>query len=210
MEDLTDLQRPGFARRYRRIGPWYDRRGGLDHRRRLLEGLSGRVIEVGAGNGLNFPHYPATVASLLAVEPDTSLRTDASRAAKDAPIPITVAPGRAEALPAADHEYDAAVLSLVLCSVADPASAVSEVARVLRPGGTLRFYEHVGSARRSVRILERMVNPVWSRVAGGCQLDRDSVATIRSGGLEITQLDTFGFSGVTHVIGEAHSSDATR
>ena len=116
--------------------------------------------------------------------------------------------GRAEALPARDREYDAAVLSLVLCSIDDPAPALDEVARALVPGGVLRFYEHVGSAHRPLRLLERLVNLVWSRLAGGCHLDWDSVAAIRDAGFEITTLESFAFSGVTHVLGEARTPGA--
>ena len=135
--------------------------------------------------------------SVLAVEPDASLRGDAERAARDAgvPVPVTVVAGRAEALPARDREYDAAVLSLVLCSIDDPAPA-------------LGFYEHVGSAHRPLRLLERLVNLVWSRLAGGCHLDWDSVAAIRDAGFEITTLESFAFSGVTHVLGEARTPGA--
>lgn len=150
--------------------------------------------------------------SVLAVEPDASLRGDAERAARDAgvpvPVPVTVVAGRAEALPARDREYDAAVLSLVLCSIDDPAPALDEVARALVPGGVLRFYEHVGSAHRPLRLLERLVNLVWSRLAGGCHLDWDSVAAIRDAGFEITTLESFAFSGVTHVLGEARTPGA--
>jgi ubiquinone/menaquinone biosynthesis C-methylase UbiE len=150
------------------------------------------------------------VRSVLAVEPDASLRGDAERAARDAgvPVPVTVVAGRAEALPARDREYDAAVLSLVLCSIDDPAPALDEVARALVPGGVLRFYEHVGSAHRPLRLLERLVNLVWSRLAGGCHLDWDSVAAIRDAGFEITTLESFAFSGVTHVLGEARTPGA--
>ena len=148
--------------------------------------------------------------SVLAVEPDASLRGDAERAARDAgvPVPVTVVAGRAEALPARDREYDAAVLSLVLCSIDDPAPALDEVARALVPGGVLRFYEHVGSAHRPLRLLERLVNLVLSRLAGGCHLDWDSVAAIRDAGFEITTLESFAFSGVTHVLGEARTPGA--
>ena len=145
------------------------------------------------------------------------MRGDAERAARDAgvPVPVTVVAGRAEALPARDREYDAAVLSLVLCSIDDPAPALDEVARALDevaralvPGGVLRFYEHVGSAHRPLRLLERLVNLVWSRLAGGCHLDWDSVAAIRDAGFEITTLESFAFSGVTHVLGEARTPGA--
>ena len=114
-----------------------------DHRRRLLTGLTGRVLEVGAGNGLNFPHYPATVTEVLAVEPEPYLRRLALAAARSAPVPVRVVAGTAEALPVPDGAVDAVVASLVLCTVAELDQALAEVGRVLRPGGTLRFYEHV-------------------------------------------------------------------
>jgi len=93
-------------------------------------------------------------------------------------------------------------------SIDDPAPALDEVARALVPGGVLRFYEHVGSAHRPLRLLERLVNLVWSRLAGGCHLDWDSVAAIRDAGFEITTLESFAFSGVTHVLGEARTPGA--
>ena len=120
-----------------------DRRGAREHRRRLLAGLSGRVLELGAGNGLNFAHYPATVTEVVAIEPEPNLRAAAKAAAQNAGVTVTVQPGTADRLPLEDGEVDAAVASLVLCSVPDQASALAALHRVLRPGGELRFYEHV-------------------------------------------------------------------
>jgi ubiquinone/menaquinone biosynthesis C-methylase UbiE len=136
------VHHPLFARVYARVGHLMDAEIG-DHRRRLLAGLTGRVLEVGAGNGLSFPHYPATVTEVLAIEPEPYLRRLALTTARQAPVPIRVADGTAEALPAPDRGVDAVVTSLVLCTVADPDQALAETRRVLRPGGRLRFYEHV-------------------------------------------------------------------
>ena len=143
-----DLQHPRFARAYVRISDAADRRGGAAHRDRLLADLTGAVIEVGAGNGRNFPHYPPGVTSVLAVEPDDTLRTIAEHVARTAPVPVTVMAGEADKLPADTASLDAAVVSLVLCSVANPAHALAEIRRVLRPRGQLRFYEHVRSTTR--------------------------------------------------------------
>ena len=118
-----------------------------EHRRKLLEGLSGRVIEVGAGNGLNFSLYPHTVEKVVAVEPEPTLREAAREEAKEAQVEIEVVDGVASELPAEDASYDAVVASLVLCSVRDQAEALAEMRRVLKPGGELRFYEHVISHR---------------------------------------------------------------
>src|SRR6266508_2488374 len=114
-----------------------------EHRRKLLAGLSGQVVEVGAGNGLNFTLYPETVEHVLAVEPEPLLREAAIEEAKKAPVPVEVVDGLASELPAEDASQNAAVASLVLCSVPDQAEALAEMRRVLKPGGELRFYEHV-------------------------------------------------------------------
>ncbi|WP_253190903.1 class I SAM-dependent methyltransferase [Arthrobacter sp. SRS-W-1-2016] len=112
-------QHPRFARAYARAVPAINLRGGTEHRRTLLAGLRGRVIEVGAGEGSSFGLYPATVESVLAVEPDDYLRELAGAKAQAAPVPVTVVPGTAENIPADDGGADAVVVSLVLCSVAD-------------------------------------------------------------------------------------------
>jgi ubiquinone/menaquinone biosynthesis C-methylase UbiE len=94
--------------------------GQREHRQQLLAGLSGRVIEVGAGNGLNFPHYPETVSEVVAVEPEPYLRKRAAEAAAEASVKIEIVDGTADDLPAEDASFDAAVASLVLCSVPRP------------------------------------------------------------------------------------------
>ena len=111
-------------------------------RRELLADLSGTVLGVGAGNGLNFVHYPAAVTEVIAVEPEPYLRDLATQAAQRAPVPVTVLPGTAEQLPLSADGADAAVLCLVLCSISDRAAALAELVRVLRSAGALRFLEH--------------------------------------------------------------------
>jgi ubiquinone/menaquinone biosynthesis C-methylase UbiE len=197
------LQHPLFARLYSPISRWLDHRGGSEYRQRLVAPLSGRVIEVGAGNGLNFGHYPESVTSVLALEPESRLRAEAVRGASTAPVPVKVIGARAERLPVADDQFDGAVLSLVICTVADPGRALAELRRVVRPGGTIRFYEHVRSPRPAVGAVQDVVTPVWSAGAGGCHLNRDTTAMIRAAGFEITDLDRFAFAGVTHVLGTA-------
>jgi len=101
------------------------------------------VLEIGAASGRNFTLYPRTLSDSVAVEPEPYLRERAKEAPGCAPIPVTVLDGTAEALPAADSSFDGVVVCLVLCSVRNQASALAEIHRVLRPGGRLRFYEHV-------------------------------------------------------------------
>src|ERR1700739_4192479 len=141
------IYHPAFARVYTRVAACAERRGGAEHRRKLLAGLSGRVIEVGAGAGANFAHYPATVTEVLAVEPERHLRARAQEAAGRAPVSVEVLDGDAEDLPGAEGAFDAGVVALVLCTVPDQARALAELFRVIRPNGELRFYEHVVSKR---------------------------------------------------------------
>ncbi|PZS03141.1 MAG: SAM-dependent methyltransferase [Pseudonocardiales bacterium] len=208
MSDLARFQHPRFAKAYQRIAAQSDARGGAAHRQRLLGGLSGRVIEVGAGNGRNFAHYPATVTEVVAVEPEDRLRAFARHAAVAAPVPITVLAGHADALPADDQSCNAAVVSLVLCSVPDPAGTLAEIRRVLRPNGQLRVYEHVRSAGWRGRI-EDVITPIWSRAGGGCHPNRNTAEAIREAGFTIDDLDRFMFRfmpllpAAAHILGTA-------
>lgn len=196
------LQHPRFARLYIRLSSAAEKSGAAAHRKQLLAGLSGKVLELGAGNGLNFKHYPDTVTEVLAVEPDDVLRAHAETAARDTAVPIRVVPGHADELPAREASFDGAVASLVLCSVPDPASALAGLLRALRPGGELRFYEHVRSGRRWFGRAEDLIDPLWSRVAGGCHPNRDTLAAIGTAGFEVSEVEQISF-GLQHVLGRA-------
>ncbi len=162
------------------------------------------MIEIGAGNGLNFDHYPNTVTEVLAVEPEHRLRALAEQAATHAPVPVRVVPGHADALPTADATFDAAVASLVLCSVPQVASAVAEIRRVLAPGGELRFFEHVRSGRMLLGLLQDAITPLWSAAAGGCHPNRDTAEAIRVAGFHIEQLDRFCYAPLRFIPAHAH------
>jgi ubiquinone/menaquinone biosynthesis C-methylase UbiE len=163
----------------------------VEHRRKTVEGLSGRVVEVGAGAGANFRLYPTTVSEVVAVEPEPYLREQARKAAESAPVPIRVVDGTAENLPFDAESFDTGVASLVLCSVDDPARALAELYRVIRPGGELRFYEHVVSQRRGHARVQRAVDVVWPFLAGGCHTTRDTPAAIERAGFAIEKIKRF-------------------
>ena len=206
-----DVRHPLFARVYARLGRRLDQQGTGEHRERLLAGLRGRVIEVGAGSGLNFGRYPDAVTDVLAVEPEPYLRRLAEVEARSARASIRVVAGRAERLPAADGSHDAAVLSLVLCSVGDQRRALAEVVRVLRPGGEVRLYEHVVSGSRGVTLVQRLLDlTVWPALVGGCHLARDTRRAVEESGLTVDRWEPVAMPGgspgglVPHVLGAAH------
>jgi ubiquinone/menaquinone biosynthesis C-methylase UbiE len=211
MKDTADTVRhPLFARLYERFSAQADERGGQEHRRELLEGLSGRVIEVGAGNGRNFAHYPGDVTEVVAVEPEPRLRASAQRAATAAAVPVTVVDGVADSLPADDASFDAGVASLVLCTVRDQDDALAELRRVIRPGGELRFYEHVVSRRQGVARVEGVLDAtIYPRLSGGCHLARDTLVAIERAGFEIRASRRFAFAPsplgphIAHILGTA-------
>jgi ubiquinone/menaquinone biosynthesis C-methylase UbiE len=203
------VRHPIFARIYMRMSRKRHETED-EHRRRLLEGLSGRVIEVGAGNGLNFALYPAAVEAVLAVEPEPLLRKAAIEEAREAPVTVEVVDGVASALPAEDGSQDAAVASLVLCSVPDQVKALAEMRRVVKPGGELRFYEHVVAHKPLPARLQRIADATfWPRVAGGCHMARETQASIETAGFEVERIDRFGFTPgapvppIPHILGIA-------
>ncbi|WP_416531031.1 class I SAM-dependent methyltransferase [Streptomyces coelicoflavus] len=181
------VHHPLFARWYARMSVGAETRMGMAHvRERLLAGLSGRVIEVGAGNGLNFSHYPGTVSEVVAIEPERVLRRLAVDAAQHAQVPVDVAPGTAEALPVKSEAFDAAVVSLVLCSVRDVPRALAELRRVLRPGGQVRFFEHSRGGGRVMTFTQRALDrTLWPPLSGGCHLSREPVAALRDAGFAL-------------------------
>lgn len=209
---MTDDRRrhPLFARFYRHIAEAAEKAGMSEHRRRLLVGLSGRVVEQGAGSGLNFRHYPTSVVEVIAVEPETYLRRAAEEEATQAPVPVRVVDGTATRIPLPDASVDAGVVSLVLCSVPDQAAALAELRRVIKPGGELRFFEHVVSRNPVWERRQRRIDPIWTRFAGGCHLTRDTEHAIVDAGFVIEDNDRFLFAPAypktltaEHILGRA-------
>jgi SAM-dependent methyltransferase len=153
-------------------------------RRENLAGLSGRVLEVGAGIGTNFAFYPKFVEQVIAVEPEPRLRARARAAAADAPVPVVVTGEMMEEFSGAEP-FDAVVCSLVLCSVRDPGTALQHLHSLLRPSGQLRYLEHVASAGTRGR-LQRFVDATfWPRLFGNCHTHRDAERSIVDAGFQV-------------------------
>jgi ubiquinone/menaquinone biosynthesis C-methylase UbiE len=203
------VRHPLFARCFNRLSWLMEREAGA-HRHQMLAGATGRVVEIGAGNGMNFRHYPTTVDEVVALEPEPYLRARAEEAAREAAVTVSVRDAVADELPLDEGTVDTAVASLVLCTVPDPPRALAELRRVLLPGGQLRFFEHVRSDNPTKARVQGWLDRsgVWPRLAGGWHCSRDTVAAIEAAGFDVDRLErvTVGPSwGVTnpHVVGLA-------
>lgn len=153
-------------------------------RRENLADLSGRVLEVGAGTGSNFGFYPSAVSEVVALEPEPRLFLKARRAAEAAPVPVTVIASPIETLPAAEP-FDAVVCALVLCSVTDLDGVLQQIRSVLKPGGTLHYFEHVASPGWRGRMQQLADATVWPRLSGNCHTHRDTERAIAQAGFTV-------------------------
>ncbi len=159
-------------------------------RQAVAGGARGRVLEVGCGNGANFPYYGADVTELTAVDPDPYMIERAEKRAAHIDRPIAVHRAPAEDLPFPDASFDTAVVTLVLCTVRDPARALAEIKRVLKPGAEMRFLEHVRFRNRIGGFCQDAITPIWSWMGGGCHPNRDTERALREAGFSIRELKT--------------------
>ena len=177
-----------FARVYDPFLALGERSGMRDLRRETLATARGRVLEVGAGTGLNVQLYPGTVTGITLAEPDAPMAARLRRRVSGASHPVEVVQAPAEQLPFADGSFDTVVSTLVLCTVADMAASLREIARVLAPGGQLLFVEHVRAGHgRLVRWQERLHEP-WRRFACGCHCNRDTAVALRDNGFAVERV----------------------
>lgn len=155
----------------------------------LLAGAAGRVIEIGAGTGVNIDLYPDAVQDLVLVEPDPHMAKRLRERLAGSPRAATIAEAPAERLPFESASFDTAVATLVLCTVPDPVAAVAELARVLAPGGRLLFIEHVRSGDPALaRWQDRLEGP-WRFLADGCHCNRDTLATLAGSRFELGEVE---------------------
>jgi ubiquinone/menaquinone biosynthesis C-methylase UbiE len=160
-------------------------------RAQVCAGLSGDVVELGFGSGLNVPHYPDAVTGVWAIDPSEVGRRLAARRVEASTVPVRHAGLTAEVLPFPDQRFDAALSTFTLCTVPDVAHALRELVRVLAPGGHFHFLEHGRAPDAGVARWQDRLAPVNHAIAGGCHLNRDIAALIRDSGLEIVELSTY-------------------
>jgi ubiquinone/menaquinone biosynthesis C-methylase UbiE len=200
---------------YERVSAGMEAEGMGALRDEMLSGVRGDVVEVGAGNGMNLSHYPASTTKITAIEPEPHLRSLAEQAGARLDVPVTVLAGRAESLPLDDASADVGVVSLMLCALDDQSRALGELFRVIRPGGELRFLEHVAAAGPALRTLQKVADAtVWPRLTGGCRTAREPIAAIEAAGFRVERSRRLRFPdswlpvpAAPHVLGVAVRPD---
>lgn len=181
---------PIFAAFYDFFCEKIEKKGLTRYREKAVGGATGRVIEIGAGTGRNFLFYRA-IDRLTATEPDPHMLRRAVKKTRGLPFPLLLLPDRAEALSAPDESADSVVATLVLCTVRDPTAALRQIRRVLAPGGSFRFVEHVRATDSRQARLQDLVTPIHKRIAAGCHPNRDTVGLIEREGFRLVELERF-------------------
>jgi ubiquinone/menaquinone biosynthesis C-methylase UbiE len=161
-----------------------------EYRASVVGTARGRVLEVGVGSGLNFRFYGDEIERIYGLDPSPSLLAIAKPRAAAVKIPIELLLGSATAIPLADDSVDTVVMTWTLCSIPDPAAALREMRRVLKPDRRLLFVEHGLSSEPSVVRWQHRLTPAWRRIAGGCHLDREMDQLVRAAGFDLSRLQT--------------------
>lgn len=170
-------------------------------REELLKNITGEVLEIGAGTGVNLNYYPDTVTSLTLSEPDQQMRRQLTKKSAETKLPHEIVAAAAEKLPFPDQSFDVAVVTLVLCSVEHPERCLDELHRVLKPGGKLAVIEHVGAAeQQNVYKWQKRIEPFWKRCAGNCHLTRDTLTTMQDNGFNCDNMQRDSMRGATFFV----------
>ena len=156
-----------------------------DLRRDMLAQASGRVLEIGAGTGANLPHYPSAVEEIVCTEPEEPMAKRLRQRAEEVHVNARTVVAPAEELPFEDDSFDTAVAALVLCTVDDPARALDELNRVLKPGGRFIFMEHVRATDPGLAKWQDRLHPLWVRFGHGCHCNRPTLETIKGSPLRV-------------------------
>jgi len=171
-------------------------------RSQVVPHAEGVVLEIGMGTGLNLPHYnPDKVSRVIGVDPGAAMMKLAEKTARALPFEVELCVDSAEAMPLDDDSVDSVVVTYSFCSIPDARAALNEARRVMRPGGRLLFSEHGLSDRASTRRWQHRIDPVWTRFAGGCHLNRDMEQLLLDEGFRIEELEKKKMPGVPGVLG---------
>jgi ubiquinone/menaquinone biosynthesis C-methylase UbiE len=195
------MSNPLFARIYDAVLAPTEWMGVRDQRRRLMDGLSGRVVEIGAGTGLNVPLYPATAHDVHAIEPDRHMLEKLRSKASGSSTRLYLYRANAHHLPFAGGVFDVAIVTFALCTIPDPERALDEAHRVVREGGVLRFLEHVRSEKNRTAGWQDRAAPLWGRISGGCRLNQPTVEILEATRWEVD--DVWRSGGGSVVAGQA-------
>ena len=183
---------PIFAALYDLIQRPAEKKFLRSHRAYLTGNAAGRVLDIGAGTGINFAYYPAE-AEVIGIEPDPYMLRRAQARADRLGRQVKLLAESAEQLPFPDGAFNTAVATLVFCTIAEPERALGELRRVLRPGGQLRFLEHVRAKTPGWQRFQDFMTPVWRRIGAGCHPNRDTVSAIERAGFRIEELQHYAF-----------------
>lgn len=168
----------------------------MKQREKVVPLASGKVLEIGIGSGLNFGYYDhEKVDQILAIDPSEEMWAMAKKKLENNPLDLTFAKGYAENIPIESQSIDSILITYVLCTIVDYESAIREFKRVLKPGGSFIFCEHGIAPSKSVRNWQNRLNPIWKRLGGGCNLNRDIPTIIKNGGFEFEKLETMHIQG---------------
>ena len=179
-----------------------------DQRREALKTLYGEVLEIGFGTGLNIPHYPPTIAKVLALEPACLLPSAVAKRMAASPIPVQLVRGSAEHLPFKDRRFDCVVSTWTLCTIPDVAAALREIRRVLKPSGHYVFLEHGRSDIPRIAQWQDRLNPLQQHIGVGCNMNRPIDRLIAGAGLRLPHLDRFVMPGIPRLVGEMYRGTA--